>query len=188
MVSGGGNCVEEQKHRSEPEFVNVREPRYRCQGIDSTSLCRMAGRYDKQGYVLACQTSQDGEIDSLESIAGLLKRLQIRAQLTRFALSGLQHIHNKDFVCTLLIAVLSTATPIPLSRRMLGLNPGLASTMGYIINTKAMSLTHLGAVLNKRLSVSNCNHYSLGTNDQTKTSVELRCYLLPQQLQVMLGT
>ncbi len=43
----------------------------RFQGIESAILCSLAGQYDNQ--------TQAGEIDSLESIPGLLKRLQSRA-------------------------------------------------------------------------------------------------------------
>jgi hypothetical protein len=70
------------------------EPRNRCQGINSASLFSLAGRYENpippqclapidflKIPALACQAA--GGIDSLKSISGLLKCLQIRAHLMK---------------------------------------------------------------------------------------------------------
>ncbi len=55
---------------SEPVFLNVKELRDRFQGIDSASLCSLSGRYDKYDKPIPWNR-----------ISGLLKRLQIRAQM-----------------------------------------------------------------------------------------------------------
>ncbi len=59
----------------------IKEPRYQCHGIDSASLCSLAGRYNRITLfnVPAGKDTLVGGIDSLESISGLLKRLEIRA-------------------------------------------------------------------------------------------------------------
>jgi hypothetical protein len=64
-----------------PNLKRFMEPRNRFQGIDSASLDSLAGRYEKQG---SCNGPPGWESIpwnrySLESIPGLLKRLQIRA-------------------------------------------------------------------------------------------------------------
>ncbi len=59
---------------AEPVFVNVKRAQDRFRGIDSASLCSLAGRYDKQ----ACRTGTP----DWESVPGSLKGLQIRAQVT----------------------------------------------------------------------------------------------------------
>ncbi len=66
------------------------EARNRCQGINSASLCSLAGRYDNpipsrclapiEFLQIPAQATYAGGIDLLESIAGLLKRLQIQVQ------------------------------------------------------------------------------------------------------------
>ncbi len=62
----------EIKIKPEPVFVKFMEPRNRFRGIDSASLCSLAGRYDKYG----CPTGLAGWDRFLSS----LKDLQIRAQ------------------------------------------------------------------------------------------------------------
>jgi hypothetical protein len=66
-----------------------KEPRNQFQGIDSASLCSLAGRYDNHiptrflapidCVKILAQATKAGGLDSLGSIPGLLKRLQIRA-------------------------------------------------------------------------------------------------------------
>ncbi len=56
--------------RAQPVFVNL----LRSPGID------LVGRYYNPFFVPARQVTQAGGIDTSESISGLLKRLQIRAQ------------------------------------------------------------------------------------------------------------
>jgi hypothetical protein len=57
------------------------EPRNRFQDINSASLCCLAGQYDNPICLTGppLQATKVGGIDSLESIAGLLESLQIRA-------------------------------------------------------------------------------------------------------------
>ncbi len=50
---------------------------------DQVSILSLAGRYETLFVALARQATQAGEIDSSESIPGLHKRLQIRAQATQ---------------------------------------------------------------------------------------------------------
>jgi hypothetical protein len=65
------------------------EPRNRCQGINSASLFSLAGRYENpippqclapiDFLKIPAQATKAAEIDSLELMPGLHKRLQIRA-------------------------------------------------------------------------------------------------------------
>jgi hypothetical protein len=57
--------------------------RLMCSGIDSASLCSLSGRHDMPICCTGRQARKAGGIDFLESIPGLLKRFQIRAQQSK---------------------------------------------------------------------------------------------------------
>jgi hypothetical protein len=75
--------------RQSPNFETFKELRNRFKGINSASLCSLAGRYDNpiptrflapiDCLKIPAQATQAGGIDSLEAILGLLKSLKIPA-------------------------------------------------------------------------------------------------------------
>ncbi len=102
------SCYGAEESIPRNQFRQPMQPCNRSQGMNSASLCSLAGRYDNpiptrflapiDCLKILALVTQVGGINYSESIPGLLKRLQIRAQATLASgigqLESIPRLHN----------------------------------------------------------------------------------------------